>query len=147
MEETSPIWTDFETPGSGTSAPPSTPVEYFNEVYGPGLIDGNEGAGGWLEFLGDVAENLGCTEENEAQEGRKTTVRTTGRSEGAASSCEKVRPGVETEEGRISKKPRGKPRGCVFRGCARCATINHNRRLFCLGCYGSKDVMKGKKEE
>jgi len=49
----------------------------------------------------------------------------------------------KTGGARVTKVPREKR---VFRTCARCGRKNHNRRLFCAGCYGGKDVMKGVSE-
>jgi len=141
MEDTSPMWITEETPRCGTYAPPSTPVEYFNQVYGPGDTDANGGAECWMEAVAAVTANIACTEVIADQEGGRIT--TEKNKEGEASSRDKVNPRLGVKEGCISKKPRGRQ----FRGCARCGTRNHHRRLFCEGCYGSKDVMKGKRKD
>jgi len=134
MEETSGLIdaTNWYGNNGGIGAPPSTPVEYFMDAYGTGNTDIQGEEASWLEYMDDLTTNTMEAETGGGIEKRKKTTR----------GQKKSKP-YKTGGARVTKVPREKR---VFRTCARCGRKNHNRRLFCAGCYGGKDVMKGVSE-
>jgi len=132
IEETSDVWEDENAGEIGPIAPPATPVEeYYLEVFGRGEPEGMEEDG----EMGDIVVGVRGIVQNQEIGGYRGGEREASRGKNAAG---------KEKDGRVSKTPRA---ARVFRKCAKCGTMNHNRRLFCVGCYGGKDEMKGKKKK
>lgn len=132
-----------EVAPSGTYGPPSTPVDYFNEVYGPMVEHGVMDDGGCIDDVGELAEALGCISGNMEQwDGNCMTREEKGRMPDGRKPDGIKKARHEDKATSAGKIPREKR---VTRRCAGCGTVNHVRRLFCSGCFGGKDVMKRKK--
>jgi len=151
FEETSLYSATTESSGPpGIQAPPPspTPVEYFNDVYGdvPDAVGTSSiydaVCASWRKLVsgdnddvmtGILAAMEGTEEEpKQKQEEERAPVRAAGGSKSGRKKKRKARA-----EG-VAKIPRNKR---VFRNCRACGTRNHNRRLFCTGCYGGKHEM------
>jgi len=147
------------TEAEGISAPPPTPVEYFQNEYvgttGSADISGIYEAAwaSWGKLQGGASDNWldGVVPSPEIAEGTLPVAPAAQEEEGGPALWDRAVRGVTEAEVATGRRKRRKvaaeagatvPRAKrVYRNCRACGTRNHNRRLFCTGCYGGKDEM------
>jgi len=139
-------------------SPLAFPVEYFSNAYGGSTVEEDgPGIGGaawesWKKLVGggndDVMAGIVAAMEGAGeatvrkQEDTTARARVRGGGESSRKHIVKKRnsrkPKREAKAGSVAKIPL---KDRVFRNCRACGTRNHNRRLFCTGCYGGKHEM------